>query len=152
MGGLMSKLRTMMLGEEEGYEEEEDYYEEEHEDERVVPIHSRAREKTKLVNINTHVQMKVAVILPESYDDAQEICDNIKENRAVVVNLENVEYETSQRIVDFLSGACYSLEGSIQKISNKIFIIAPENVDITGDFKEELIKTKGVLPWVTGIK
>lgn len=159
MGDIINKFKSMMLGndDDEGYDDRyddryDDGYDEVEEDRAVIPIRSRTREKSKLVNINTSIQMKVAVILPESYDDAQEICDNVKENRAVVVNLENVEYETSQRIVDFLSGACYSLDGCIQKISNKIFIIAPENVDITGDFKDELIKTKGVFPWVTGIR
>lgn len=152
MAGIIDKFKTMMLGEEEYEEDDEDYINEEDEEDRVISLRSRAKEKAKLVNINTSVQMKVAVISPESYEDAQEICDNIKENRAVVVNLETVEFEISQRIVDFLSGACYSLNGSIQKISNKIFIIAPENIDITGDFKDELIRTKGVFPWVTGIK
>ena len=83
------------------------------------------------------------------YEDAQEICDQIKTKRPVVVNLEKVEYPIAQRIMDFLSGTCYSLEGSIQRVANNIFIIAPENVDISGDFKEEL-KTKGVLlPWMS---
>lgn len=153
MGDLMNKFRSIMLGDDEDYDEDdydEDY--EEEEEERVIPIHSRTKDKSKLVSINTNVQMQVAIIVPESYEDAQEICDNIKENRAVVVNLENVEYEISQRIVDFLSGSCYALNGSIQKISNKIFIIAPENVDITGDLKDELIKSRGVFPWVTGLK
>lgn len=159
MGNLINKFRDIMLGyDDEDYENEEveeyaedDEYEEE---ERVIPFRSSRtpKDKSKLVNINASVQMQVAIILPESYDDAQEICDNVKQNRAVVVNLENVEYEISQRIVDFLSGTCYALNGSIQKISNKIFIIAPESVDITGDFKDELIKSKGVFPWVTGLR
>lgn len=157
MGNLINKFRTMMLGEEEYEDEDIEGYEEDYEDEeeeRVIPFRApkTPKDKTKLVNINTNVQMQVAIIMPESYEDAQEICDNVKQNRAVVVNLENVEYEISQRIVDFLSGTCYALNGSIQKISNKIFIIAPETVDITGDFKDELIKSKGVFPWVTGLR
>lgn len=154
MSNLMNKFRSMMLGDDEDYYDDEydEYEDEAEEEERVIPIHSKSREKAKIVSLNQNSQMKVAIIIPENYEDAQEICDNIKENRAVVVNLENVEYETSQRIVDFLSGACYSLNGSIQKISNKIFLIAPENVDITGDMKEEFARSKGVFPWVTGIK
>ncbi len=157
MGSLIDKFRTMMLGEEEYDEDDVDNYEddyEEEEEERVIPFRApkTPKDKTKLVNINTNVQMQVAIIMPDGYDDAQEICDNVKQNRAVVVNLENVEYEISQRIVDFLSGTCYALNGSIQKISNKIFIIAPETVDITGNFKDELIKSKGVFPWVTGLR
>jgi cell division inhibitor SepF len=93
--------------------------------------------------------MEVCIIKPTCYEDAQEICDQIKSRKPVVVNLEKVEYPTAQRIMDFLSGTCYSLNGSIQRVANNIFVIAPENVDVSGDFKEEL-KTKGViLPWVS---
>ena len=61
-----------------------------------------------------------------------------------------MEYPIAQRIMDFLSGTCYSLEGSIQRVANNIFIIAPENVDISGDFKEELKKKGVLLPWMNG--
>jgi len=115
-----------------------------------APIASRLSSKkntSQVVSIHTNVQMQVCIIKPECYEDAQEICDQVKARKPVVVNLEKVEYPTAQRIMDFLSGTCYSLEGTIQRVANNIFIIAPENVDVSGDFKEEL-KTKGIiLPW-----
>ncbi len=105
------------------------------------------RSSSQVVSIHTNVQMQVCIVKPEKYEDAQEICDQIKSRRPVVVNLEKIEYPTAQRIMDFLTGTCYSLDGTIQRVANNIFIIAPENVDVSGDFKEEL-KTKGViLPW-----
>lgn len=101
----------------------------------------------QIYSINTQVQMQVVIIKPECYEDAQEICNQVKAKKPVVVNLEKVEFPLAQRIMDFLSGTCYSLDGSIQRVANNIFIIAPENVEISGDFKEEL-KTKGFnLPW-----
>lgn len=101
----------------------------------------------QIYSINTQVQMQVVIIKPEVYEDAQEICNQVKAKKPVVVNLEKVEFPLAQRIMDFLSGTCYSLDGSIQRVANNIFIIAPENVEISGDFKEEL-KTKGFnLPW-----
>lgn len=110
------------------------------------------RGASQVVSIHTNIQMQVVIIKPECYEDAQEICDQVKSKKPVVVNLEKVEYPIAQRIMDFLSGTCYSLDGSIQRVANNIFIIAPENVDITGDFKEEL-KTKGIiLPWVSSGK
>lgn len=112
-------------------------------------VSSSRRSDSQVVSINTKVQMEVCIIKPTCYEDAQEICDQIKSRKPVVVNLEKVEYPTAQRIMDFLSGTCYSLNGSIQRVANNIFVIAPENVDVSGDFKEEL-KTKGViLPWVS---
>lgn len=108
------------------------------------------RSSSQVVSIHTNVQMQVCIIKPEKYEDAQEICDQIKVRKPVVVNLEKIEYPLAQRIMDFLSGTCYSLDGTIQRVANNIFIIAPENVDVSGDFKEEL-KTKGInLPWPGG--
>ena len=166
MAKLFDKMKDLMFGE---YEDDE-YYEDEEYD---VPVRDAApssyglREVSRemdysaqtvrkpmpkgspqVYSINTNVQMQVVILKPSGYEDAQEICDQIKTKRPVVVNLEKVEYPIAQRIMDFLSGTCYSLEGSIQRVANNIFIIAPANVDISGDFKEEL-KTKGViLPWV----
>ena len=111
-----------------------------------------AKNSTQVSSITASVQMQVVIIKPECYEDAQEICDQIKTKRPVVVNLEKVEYPLGQRIMDFLSGTCYSLEGSIQRVAHNIFVIAPENVDISSNFKEEL-KTKGaILPLVGGMR
>ncbi|MBR4015449.1 MAG: cell division protein SepF [Anaerotignum sp.] len=167
MAKILDKMKDLMFGE---YEDDEEYYEDEEytampapsrevadygvrEAEYKAPAPRRStgsRNNPQVYSINTNVQMQVVIIKPECYEDAQEICDQIKTKRPVVVNLEKVEYPVAQRIMDFLSGTCYSLEGSIQRVANNIFIIAPENVDISGDFKEEL-KTKGVLlPWMNG--
>ncbi|GAE87717.1 FtsZ-interacting protein [Acetivibrio straminisolvens JCM 21531] len=69
-----------------------------------------------------------------------------EEQKPVVVNLGSVQKETAQRIVDFLSGAIYALDGNIQKVSSDIFIVAPHNVDIMGDLKGD-ITAKAVFPW-----
>ncbi|MEA4815743.1 MAG: cell division protein SepF [Lachnospiraceae bacterium] len=157
---MFDKMKNLMFGE---YEDEDDVYEDEYEypvvkgDRDAVDYPSKSlasgkKNNSQVVSIHTNVQMQVVIIKPECYEDAQEICDQIKSKKPVVVNLEKVEYPIAQRIMDFLSGTCYSLDGSIQRVANNIFIIAPENVDISGDFKEEL-KTKGViLPWVNSGK
>lgn len=102
---------------------------------------------SNVVNFQASVQMEVVVIQPLAYDEAQIICDHIKSKRPVVLNLEKMEKNIAQRIMDFVSGSCYTLNGNLQRVTNNIFIIAPENVDIAGDFKEEL-KSNGInLPW-----
>jgi cell division inhibitor SepF len=88
--------------------------------------------------------MLVVITHPQKVDDAGSICDYIKSGKTVVVNLEDTDFDTAQRVVDFLSGVSYSLDGDIQCVSNKIFILAPRNVDVTGQFKEEL-KENGFL-------
>ncbi len=102
--------------------------------------------KGKVVNINTTTQLKVVVVSPDTFEEARDIADHLKQKKPVVINLESVEKDIARRIVDFLSGAVYASDGSIQKISGGIFLIAPYNVGIMGDFKDEL-RNKGVFPW-----
>ncbi len=105
------------------------------------------KQQNKVVNIHSQAQFKVVIMQPETFDDAQDICDHLKNKKPVVINLEEVDKETAQRVVDFLSGSVYALDGNIQKVSAGIFLIAPNNVDIMGDFKDEL-RNKGVFPWI----
>jgi cell division inhibitor SepF len=105
------------------------------------------KQQNKIVNIHSANQFKVVIMQPEAFDDAQDICDHLKNKKPIVINLENLEKEGAQRIIDFLSGSVYALDGNIQKVSAGIFLIAPNNVDIMGDFKDEL-RNKGVFPWI----
>jgi cell division inhibitor SepF len=100
----------------------------------------------KVVKIHTTAQLKLVVMQPESFEDARDIANHLKSKKPVVMNLESVDREVARRIVDFLSGAVYALDGNIQKVSNGIFLIAPYNVGIMGDFKDEL-RNKGIFPW-----
>jgi cell division inhibitor SepF len=106
----------------------------------------KQQQQNKVVNIHSQAQIKMVIMQPENMDDAQDICDHLKVKKPVIINLEELDKDTAQRIIDFLSGSIYALEGNIQKVSAGIFVIAPNNVDIMGDFKEEL-RNKGVFPW-----
>lgn len=81
---------------------------------------------------------EVCVIKPSSMEDTREIADTLLDNSTVILNLEGIDVELAQRIIDFASGACYSLNGSLQKISTYIFVLGPYNVDITGDLQNIL--------------
>lgn len=82
--------------------------------------------------------MEVCVIKPTSMEDSREIADTLVENSTVILNLEGIDVELAQRIIDFTSGACYSLGGTLQKVSSYIFVLGPYNVDITGDLQNIL--------------
>lgn len=82
--------------------------------------------------------MEVCVIKPKSMEDAREITETLLEECTVVLNMEGLDLDVAQRIIDFASGSCYAIHGNLQKISNYIFIITPESVDISGDFQEIL--------------
>jgi len=155
MGSLINKMLNFVGWESEEEEEEEEEEElvdaeDESKEEVLQPqfLHANQRKQQgKVVNIHTTSQFKVVIMHPETFDDAQDICEHLKSKKPVVVNLEDMEKESAQRVIDFLSGSVYALDGSIQKVSNGIFIIAPNNVDLMGDFKDEL-RNKGVFPWI----
>lgn len=77
--------------------------------------------------------VEVCVIRPSSMEDSREIADTLADNCAVILNLEGLDMELAQRIIDFTSGACYSLGGSLKQVSSYIFVLGSYNVDITGD-------------------
>lgn len=80
--------------------------------------------------------MAVCVIKPTTLEDGREISDTLLSGRAVVLNLEDVDGDMAQRIIDFTSGACYSIGGNLQKVSTFIFVVTPSSVDIAGDFQD----------------
>ena len=82
--------------------------------------------------------MEVCVIKPTTMEEAREIADTLVDNSTVILNLEGIDVELAQRIIDFTSGACYSLGGSLQQVSSYIFVLGPYNVDITGDLQNIL--------------
>ena len=82
--------------------------------------------------------MEVCVIKPTIMEDTREIADTLIDNCTVILNLEGLDMELAQRIIDFTSGACYAIGGSLQKVSSYIFILTPAIVDITGDYQEIL--------------
>ena len=82
--------------------------------------------------------MEVTMIKSTSMDDSRDICDYLLSGKAVVLNMEGIHMETAQRIIDFTSGATYSMNGNLQKISNYIFIATPDSVELSGDFQDIL--------------
>lgn len=82
--------------------------------------------------------MEVNVIKPVTMEDTREIADTLLDNCTVVLNLEGIDVDLAQRVIDFTSGACYAMGGSLQKVSSYIFILTPSSVEISGDITEIL--------------
>lgn len=136
MANFMDKVTNFLgLGSEDNDEAIDAVMPEEREEQHPSFTPSR---KNKVVNIHTTTQLKVVIIQPTAYSDAQEIADHLKSKKPVVVNLEKLDKDVAVKIVNFLSGAVYALDGSMQKVSNGILLLAPYNVGIMGDFGEEL--------------
>lgn len=141
MANFNKMLKWIGLGDEFDEEQEEFFAPQEEEDEEpIIPTGKRG----KVVNIHTTTQLKVVVMQLQDFDDAKDIADHIKSKKPVVINLENLEKDVARRVVDFLSGVVYGVDGNIQKVASGIFLLAPYNVGIMGDFKDELKKG---FPW-----
>ena len=149
--GVIKKFKDWMSIEEDEYDVEE--YEEGPEDTveeepKLEATTSQVTRKSNVVNIHTNSQMKVVIVEPKKYDDVTTIADHLRQRRAVIVNLESIEEESEVKksIYYFMSGAVYMLDGSMQKVSKSIFILAPNNVDIDANIKKEL-ESKAFFPW-----
>lgn len=141
MANFNKMLKWIGLGDEFDEEQEEFFAPSEAEEEEpIIPTGKRG----KVVNIHTTTQLKVVVMQLQDFDDAKDIADHIKSKKPVVINLENLEKDVARRVVDFLSGVVYGVDGNIQKVASGIFLLAPYNVGIMGDFKDELKKG---FPW-----
>ena len=111
----------------------------------------KEKEKAAVLNIHSQKQVRVVVVEPVTYDEAQGIADNLKNRSPVIVNLEHVDADLARRVVDFVSGACYALNGSLQKVGTGIFLFVPNNMDINSDLKfgvQEKEKERTFFPWI----
>lgn len=98
-----------------------------------------ARVAGKVVPMNGVMkQSEVCMIIPKEYNDTEGIADLLLQGKTVVLNMEAMNFDTAQRVIDFISGACFTMGGHLQKISKKIVIAVPSNVELSGDFTELL--------------
>lgn len=127
-------------------EDEEDFEEFVSPKQRQAPVEEpahaqadyRRSSKDKVVNIHATTQLSVVLVKPERFENAAEIADHLRDKRTVVLNLEETNKDIARRLIDFLSGVTYSLDGKIKKVANNTFIITPYTVDILGDLIDEL--------------
>jgi cell division inhibitor SepF len=134
--GVMNKFMNFL-----GLQEEEEVIHrerviEEQEEVETNPYEQRNKNKANVVSIHSQKSSKVVLSEPRSYDETQEIADHLRSRRAVVVNLQRVRPETGIRIVDFLSGTVYALNGYISKLGPNIYLCTPDSVDIHGHITE----------------
>ena len=82
--------------------------------------------------------LQVVLVRPERFETAAEIADHLREKRAVLVNLETTPKDVTRRLVDFLSGVAYAIDGRVKKVASNTYIITPPSVDLMGDLMDEL--------------
>ena len=80
-------------------------------------------------------KQEVVLFRPNSFNDITKAADDLCANRAVVVNMEGVDKAMARRVVDFLSGSVYALQGSVTKIAQSAYLVCPHNMDVLGDLE-----------------
>ena len=147
-GTIMNKIwGAFGMDTDESEEEENDLYIDEPE-EAEEPVNKLWGRRNKVVNMPQSQQVKMVISQPTTFEQAEDICDLLKEKQSIIVNLEYVNKDVARRIIDVVSGAVHALDGHIQKVSNSIFLIAPYNYEITNEMAREEIKNKLSVSWL----
>ncbi|GAB6181955.1 cell division protein SepF [Desulfotomaculum defluvii] len=129
-----------------GFDETEEQPEERVAEDKKENLQQVKRKNAPVVSIHSGRQLRVVVCAPASFDEAHQIAENLKNRRAVVVNLEKAGVDQARRIVDFISGATFALNGDMQKVGQNIFLFVPSNIDIANETRKET-KEKSIFAW-----
>lgn len=148
MGVMNRFLNYLGLQEEHEQELERERIAEGEDQEIETPVFDSRKQSGKNNVVSIHSQKNARVVLtePRSYDEAQDIADQLKSRRSVVVNLQRVRRDQAIRIVDFLSGTVYALGGNISKLGPDIFLCTPDSVEVSGTITEILAEEAADYP------
>lgn len=102
------------------------------EDEEEIQAEKLQGQDSKIVSISKNKKLKLLIHQPESYNEVQTIVDDLKSRKPVILNLERIEHDQARRLIDFIGGAVYGIDGSIYKVSKGVFIFTPGNIEIDG--------------------
>ena len=89
----------------------------------------------QVLNMNNTNKQEVVLFRPGSFNDTSKAADDLRNRKAVIVNMENVDKAMARRVVDFLSGCVYALDGDVKKIAQSAYLFCPHNMDIVGDLE-----------------
>jgi cell division inhibitor SepF len=89
---------------------------------------------------NGRNEVRVHLVVPKSFNDAQDVADKFKDAIPVILNLQGTETDLSKRLIDFASGLTYALDGGMQRIADKVFLLTPRNVEVSAEERARLIE------------
>ncbi len=85
-------------------------------------------------------QMEVHLVVPKSFNDVQQVADKFKASVPVIINLQNAEMDLAKRLIDFTSGLTYALDGGMQRVADKVFLLTPRNVEVSAEERARLLE------------
>ena len=100
------------------------------------PAPGRGRRAAKARNGS----VKLHLVIPKSFNDAQQVADKFKDDIPVVLNLQSTDTDLSKRLIDFASGLTYALDGGMQRVADRVFMLTPRNVEISAEERAQLIE------------
>ncbi|NMP21632.1 cell division protein SepF [Sulfobacillus harzensis] len=103
------------------------------------------RKRSGVVSLPTSRNMRVVVMHPRTLEEGQAIADQVKGRRPVIVNLDLAEERAGQRLLNFLSGVAYALDGGLRKVGDNIFLITPSNVEVASEDQDDQASWRGGL-------
>ena len=105
---------------------------------------SRVREmRPQIEAVPNPSSVRVHLVLPRSFNDAQQIADKFKQGIPVILNLQGADAELSKRLIDFTSGLTYALNGGMQRVADKVFLLTPRNVEVSAEQRAQLLERGG---------
>ena len=104
---------------------------------------SRSSRPTRLRSADAGGKASVHLVLPRSFNDAQQIADKFKDSVPVILNLQSADNELSKRLIDFASGLTYALNGSMQRVADKVFLLTPRNVEVSAEERARMLDKGG---------
>jgi cell division inhibitor SepF len=112
---------------------------------RVAPVRQpRVREtRPQIEALPSAANVRVHLVLPRSFNDAQQIADKFKQGIPVILNLQGADAELSKRLIDFTSGLTYALNGGMQRVADKVFLLTPRNVEVSAEQRAQLLERGG---------
>ena len=133
----MDKVRKWFFEDEyEDFDDLDEEMEEDEEGENKTSLFEKAKSArtSEVVNkLNANKDSNLVLFEPRSYSETQDIALYLKQKKAAVVNLHRLQKEQSKRVIDFLSGVIYAIDGDIQQIGPKIFLCTPKNIAVSGN-------------------
>jgi len=109
-----------------------------------TPPSRSSQRRSRLRGVDsTSSQVRVHLVLPRSFNDAQQIADRFKDSVPVILNLQSADTELSKRLIDFASGLTYALDGSMQRVADKVFLLTPRNVEVSAEERARALDPAG---------
>ena len=107
---------------------------------RLPAARSRPRRTDGAGVVRAVPSVQVHLVIPRSFNDAQQIADRFKDSMPVILNLQGADQELSKRLIDFTSGLTYALDGGMQRVADKVFLLTPRNVQVSAEERQRLIE------------